>query len=416
VHTPVLRALGRYRALPDMVGWPALLIALGARAPFAMVPLGAMTALTASSGSIATGGLATGIVSVSAALASPLIGRWADRRGQRLVLLLLTPASACALAALYAVAHLRGPLPSLVLACVAVGATTLPIGSFTRARWVGITRTPHELATAFSYESMADELTFVLGPALVGGGATAAPPPAPLLIAIALVLLATFPFAVSAPGAPPPDAGAPDRSRSPRPAIARVLVAVAPALIVMIGIGCLFGSTQAATTARAEALGAPGSAGLVYALMGIGSAVMALFVVVLPEAFRLPARILTGGLGISLLISLVARQEGLWATGLGLTAVGAFVGPTMVTAFSLAERLTPRGGVSVAMTSMSASVTVGVSLGSAVGGALAAAHGPAAAYGMGAVTGAVIAIVPLVAWALRRPSGGVPGRHRTQVR
>jgi predicted MFS family arabinose efflux permease len=416
VHTPVLRALGRYRALPDMVGWHALLIALGARAPFAMVPLGAMTALTASSGSVATGGLATGIVSVSAALASPLIGRWADRRGQRLVLLLLTPASACALAALYAVAHLRGPLPSLVLACVAVGATTLPIGSFTRARWVGITRTPHELATAFSYESMADELTFVLGPALVGVAASAAPPDAPLLIAIALVLLATFPFAVSAPGAPPPDAGAPDRSRSPRPAIARVLVAVAPALIVMIGIGCLFGSTQAATTARAEALGAPGSAGLVYALMGIGSAVMALFVVVLPEAFRLPARILTGGLGISLLISLVARQEGLWATGLGLTAVGAFVGPTMVTAFSLAERLTPRGGVSVAMTSMSASVTVGVSLGSAVGGALAAAHGPAAAYGMGAVTGAVIAIVPLVAWALRRPSGGVPGRHRTQVR
>jgi MFS family permease len=414
VHTPVLRALGRYRALPDMVGWHALLIALGARAPFAMVPLGAMTALTASSGSVATGGLATGIVSVSAALASPLIGRWADRRGQRLVLLLLTPASACALAALYAVAHLRGPLPSLVLACVAVGATTLPIGSFTRARWVGITRTPHELATAFSYESMADELTFVLGPALVA--ASAATPDAPLLIAIALVLLATFPFAVSAPGAPPPDAGAPDRSRSPRPAIARVLVAVAPALIVMIGIGCLFGSTQAATTARAEVLGAPGSAGLVYALMGIGSAVMALFVVVLPEAFRLPARILTGGLGISLLISLVARQEGLWATGLGLTAVGAFVGPTMVTAFSLAERLTPRGGVSVAMTSMSASVTVGVSLGSAVGGALAAAHGPAAAYGMGAVTGAVIAIVPLVAWALRRPSGGVPGRHRTQVR
>jgi predicted MFS family arabinose efflux permease len=281
---------------------------------------------------------------------------------------------------------------------------------------VGITRTPHELATAFSYESMADELTFVLGPALVGVAASAATPDAPLLIAIALVLLATFPFAVSAPGAPPPDAGAPDRSRSPRPAIARVLVAVAPALIVMIGIGCLFGSTQAATTARAEALGAPGSAGLVYALMGIGSAVMALFVVVLPEAFRLPARILTGGLGISLLISLVARQEGLWATGLGLTAVGAFVGPTMVTAFSLAERLTPRGGVSVAMTSMSASVTVGVSLGSAVGGALAAAHGPAAAYGMGAVTGAVIAIVPLVAWALRRPSGGVPGRHRTQVR
>ncbi|MCI1642327.1 MAG: MFS transporter [Actinomyces sp.] len=415
MHTSALRILGRYRALSDMVGRPALLIALGARAPFAMVPLGAMTALTASSGSVATGGLATGVISVSAALASPLIGRWADRRGQRLVLLLLTPASAFALAALYAVAHLRGPLPALVPACVAVGATTLPIGSFTRARWVGITRTPHELATAFSYESMADELTFVLGPALVGVAASAATPDAPLLIAIALVLLATLPFATSAPGAPPPAAGAPDRSRPPRPTIARVLAAAAPALIVMIGIGCLFGSTQAATTARAEALGAPGRAGLVYALMGIGSAVMSLFVVVLPEAFRLPARILTGGLGISLLISLVARQEGLWATGLGLTAVGAFVGPTMVTAFSLAERLTPRGGVSVAMTSMSASVTVGVSLGSAVGGELAAAHGPAAAYGMGAVTGAVIAIVPLVAWAVHRPSGGVPGRHRTQV-
>ncbi len=400
------RALTHYRTLPRLAGYPALLIALAARAPYAMIPLGTMTAVTASTGSVATGGLATGVVSVSTAIASPLIGRWSDRRGQRLVLLTLTPINALSLLALFVAALSGCDGAALWVACLIVGLTSLPVGSFTRARWAVQTTNPRDLAAAFSYESMADELVFVLGPALVGIAASAAAPAAPLVLAVILVIVAGIPFALTAPDTRRRASDGHSTTMDPdvaRPTIVVVLLAVVPAIIVMVCIGTFFGSVQAGTTERAVFLGAPGRAGLVYALMGLGSAVMSLLVVALPDSVRLSTRVLIGGTGMALLMGLVTAQSSLLGTSLALLVTGLFVGPTMVTAFTTAERLAPGGGISVAMTSMQSSVTVGVSLGSALGGGLAAGLGPAGAYGLAIGAGVLVALVGL--------SMGITGRR-----
>lgn len=386
MHSSPFRALTHYRVLPATIGWLSLLIAFLARAPFAMVPLGTMTAVSAATGSVATGGLATAIVSLTSAVAAPLIGRESDRRGQRIVLLVLVPLNAVALATLSWAVLAPWQGPGLYLACFAVGATVLPIGSFTRARWVARMRTPHDLAAAFSYESMADEATFVLGPALVGVASTSAPG-APLLLATALVVVAGVPFALGAPHSPTE----PTRSRE-HPAIARVMLRVAPAVVVMAAIGTFFGSVQAATTQRATLLGSPASAGLVYALMGIGSALMSLAVVALPDSWRLPHRILTGGSAMALFITAVAAAPSLGATALLLSLTGFFVGPTMVSAFTLAERRAPLGGTAVAMTALSGAVTVGVAAGSGLGGTLAQVD-PAHAYLLATAASLVIVLV-----------------------
>lgn len=395
MHSSPFRALAHYRTLPALIGRRSMAVAFLARAPYAMVPLGAMTAFTASTGSVAQGGLATGITSISTAVASPLIGRWADRRGQRRVLLALTPLNALALAAMFVAAVQGWRGAAMWAACLVAGATCLPIGSFTRARWVARTSGPRELGAAFSYESMADELVFVLGPALVGIAASAAAPAAPLALAVALVVLAGLPFALSAPDdltdAPSSPPGV-DPVSAPRPRIPAVLAAVAPAIVVMVCVGAFFGSVQAGTTERAELLGAPGRAGLVYALMGLGSGVMALMVVLVPESIGLPARVGAGGLGMGVLMTVVMLQDSLTTTALALLAAGLFVGPTMVTAFSLSERLSPAGGISVAMTSMQSSVTIGVSLGSSVGGLLAVARGPEGAFGLAIAVSACISV------------------------
>lgn len=396
-----------------------------------MVPLGTMTAITASTGSVATGGLATGLASAAGAVAGPLIGRWADHAGQRRVLLTLVPLSAVAFALLLtaALTSLNGPL--LWAVCLLLGSTAVPIGSFTRARWTSLVRNPRELSTAFSYESTVDEMTFVLGPALVGVAASAAFPAAPIALAAALVLLAGVPFAITspavaagapdardaqpgtpastAPGAPEPaevagrtlatdalqDPDVPVRSRADVPPIPRVLLAVLPAVVIMLCIGANFGSVQAATTERATLLGADGAAGLVYALMGLGSAATALAVVLVPDSVRLAVRVLIGGAGMAMMLAASAAVNSLLATALLLFAVGLFVGPTMVTAFSIAERRSPAGGISVAMTSMQSSVTVGVSLGAMLGGALTAASGPVAGFAVAIAAGVVIALVGL---------------------
>lgn len=385
------RALGHYRVLPQIAGWKSLIVAFAARAPYAMIPLGVMTAVSATTGSVAEGGYATASVALSTSIAGPLIGKWADRRGQHLPLRILTPLNALALLGLsLAVANGFSGLPLYALG-VLVGATSLPIGSFTRSRWISHTTVPHELNAALSYESMADELVFVLGPALVGIAASAAAPTAPLFLAFALIASAGLIFAYSSPRTHTKQSLAAPAG----PGVLRVLWAVSPSIVVMTSIGMFFGATQAATTMRAEIAGAQGLAGLVYAAMGVGSAAMAIMTVAIPERISLPQRLLIGGLGMAIFIAVVGVMPNLGLTALALAIAGMFVGPSMVTAFTVSERLAPEGGVAIAMTSMQSSITIGVSIGSAVGGSIAQNFTDTPTFLAAAVTGIVLALVGL---------------------
>lgn len=429
-----LGVLTQYGALLRIASPGSLALALAARAPYAMVPLGVLTGVTASTGSVAAGGLATGLTAISGAIGAPLIGRWADHAGQRAVLLAITPLNVLAIGLALTAMLLGWNGPALWLACLLMGGSTVPVGSFTRARWIERTRDPRTLSTAFSYESTADELTFVLGPALVGIAASAAFPSAPMMLAAALVLCAGVPFALTAPrelaggaggavdgaavdgaavdgaggGGAAAAAGAGTASAA-APGIGRVLLAIAPALIVMICIGTYFGSVQTATTERADLLGSPGSAGLVYAVMGIGSATTALLAVLIPDRVALATRVLVGGAGMAVFLGIAALQGSLITTALLLLLAGFFVGPTMVTAFAMAERRALAGGTGVAMTSMSSAVTIGVSLGATVGGFVADAAGDVAAYGVGIGAATFAAATGLVVL-LGRGGRSQPGR------
>ena len=398
-----MSVLAQYKVLPQISSGSAMALAVAARAPYAMIPLGTMTAVTASTGSVATGGLATAFVSIALAIASPLIGRWADHQGQRFVLSLLTPINALALGLLIytSASGIDGPL--LWLCCILAGATSLPIGSFTRTRWVTMVSNQRELNTALSYESTVDEMVFVLGPALVGIAASAAVPVAPLVLAATLVLAAGIPFAMMAPG----KLNAVEEE-SERPGIIRVLWAVAPAIGVMFCIGMFFGSVQTGTTERALALGSASTAGLVYAVMGIGSAFIALMAVAIPDSVRISTRVILGGLGMTLFImTTTAGSHSLVLTAGALLLTGLFVGPTMVTAFGITEKLAPRGGTGVAMTSMQSAITIGISIGSSVGGTLAV-NGAENSYVFAGVAALIIVAVGV---ALR-----VAGRARVGAR
>lgn len=384
------RALVHYRELPEHFGLHQMLISLFARSPYAMLPLGIMTAFSASTGDIAKGGLATGIFSVASAICSPLIGRASDYWGQRGLLLALIPLNALGILGLYWAALSGASGMALWLLCFATGATVVPVGSFTRARWVARNPNPRILNAAFSYESMADELVFVLGPALVGIAASAATPPTALLLAFALAVVAGIPFAL---GAPKHVLSSPEAKEGKRPRIRAVIAAVLPTIFALVAVGVYFGSVQAATTARAEGFGEAGAAGLIYATMGIGSAVAALLVVTLPAGFKLSARFVVFGIGMSATIFITSFDFGLPMTALLLLLSGLFVGPTLVTAFTISEKLAPPGGIAVAMTLMQSSVIIGVSVGAAVGGAIAEGAGAAPTYLFSSVPGLVVAAV-----------------------
>lgn len=172
-----------------------------------------------------------------------------------------------------------------------------------------------------------------------------------------------------------------------------MLATIVPTLLVMLAIGVLFGSTQAALTERSRLAGTAGLAGLVYSAMGVGSALMAIFTVLIPERISLPQRLVVAGFGVSLLAFATASLSGLPVTALLLFTIGLFVGPGMVTAFTLSERLAPAQRMTMAMTALQSAVTIGVSFGALVAGWLAQSHGEAVAFRCSAVTGIIIALV-----------------------
>lgn len=382
-------ALRSYKDLAPIFGKRNMAAALAARLVFAMLPLGILTAFTASSGNVAIGGMSAGIFSISVAIAAPVVGRAADIWGQQRVLFALVPLGTLALISLFYAARSGLQPPMLLVLCAFTGLTTLPVGTFCRARWASMNQGPKVLAPAFSYESMSDEIMYkVVGPGLVGIIASLINPAAPLLVAAGFMVLLGTGFALTSPKTL--EVTTNKDALIKRPPIRTILLAVVPAAVTLICVGMIFGSTQAGVTARTNVLGIGTRAGLFYAVMGIGSALASLALVMLPHRFHFPARLMTlaaiGGVTLLFISSVTTALP----TLLGLAVAGACFGPTMVTTFRTAQQLAPPGGVQVAMSLMQSSATIGLAIGTSTGGAVAAAHGPYAAFLIGASATLVI--------------------------
>ncbi|MGO1334135.1 MAG: MFS transporter, partial [Cellulosimicrobium funkei] len=177
-------------------------------------------------------------------------------------------------------------------------------------------------------------------------------------------------------------------------------------LVGMLAMGLLFGGTQAALTALTRDAGVPGSAGLVYAVMGVGSAITALSVVALPRRWGLRSRWITFAAGLlvgTAGLVLAAAGGSLTAVVVAVAATGLFVGPVMVTVFTVAGERAPAGRTASAMTLVASANVVGVAIGASGGGALADTVSTTSAFAL-PVVAAVLLVVTGVSLT-SRPQG-----------
>lgn len=401
-----------YAQLQRAAGTPYLVTAFMARLPITLVPVSVLAAVTTGTGSVAVGGLAAAATSVGEALGGPTLGTLADRLGgrggQRPVLL---AAAAVNVTALLAVATGAGalPVPLLLLATFVAGFATPPIGSFSRARWMR--RTPALVPTAMAGESAADEVAYVLGPALAGLVALAGSPSTSLLVAAALVAVAVPAFALH-PSATAPastgstttgatadaadDGGAASGHRSRD--LVRVLAVV---IVAAVGMGLFFGGGQTTLTAAAREAGSIGAGGLLVAAMGVGSVFTALAMVAVPARVSLAARLAGASgvllLGIAAMAVSLAVTPSLLALAAATALAGLAVGPAMVTISSMAAERSPAGSGATAMTLVGSGIVIGVGSGAAAAGWLAEHHGALAATGVLAAAAVVLLVTAAVA-------------------
>ncbi|MGC5014572.1 MFS transporter [Streptosporangium sp. DT93] len=378
-------ALRAYTALPATTGSWFLVVTLVGRIPATMGQLGSLLLVSGATGSLALGGATASAFAVGQATGGPLVGRTADRYGHRPAGLVAALLHTAALV-LLVVCVVRGlPTWAVLVSSVVAGFSVPQVGPLSRARWTALAhrgRLPaNRFPTAMSFEGTGDEFAFVLGPALVGVIAAATSPSTAVLVAAALtatvcVAFALHPTAAAATGGERRDAG------TAAPVLRRPVFLLAAGLT---GLGCYFGAVQAGITWRAVDAGAEGAAGLIYAILGLSSALAGVLVPMLPASFTLARRLQTGFVLLAVLTLPLAivgglNVGGLWPLGLLIVLPGVTIAPILVTAYTQGEMTVPVERISWVMTMLTSSVVVGYAVGALLAGLLAERHGPLAAF------------------------------------
>ncbi|MCZ2826708.1 MULTISPECIES: MFS transporter [unclassified Modestobacter] len=370
-------------------------LAFIARLPFAMMVVGVLTLVVAERGSVTLGGLNSAAAGIGTALAGPLLGAAADRLGQRRVLVPVGLVNATLLGAFPFVVASSTPALALLAMSVLIGASAPQIAPMSRTRLVAIIKRSVQrnqrarvLNGTMAYESAADETVFIVGPFLVGLLATAVAPWLAIAGASALTFVFVTWFALHPTGRLHP--GAQDARHEQAPARELARFPLVTVVTGTLGIGLFFGATLTSLTGFLAADSSGDRAGLLYGVMGIGSAGLALGSAAFPERFSLRARWLVfGSLMLAAAILYAAARSELTLI-VALAVLGCGIGPTLVSQYSLAAKFSPLGRSATTMTLLGSAVVVGQALSSAVTGVVVDQLGADTALVLPAVAAAIV--------------------------
>lgn len=418
-----------------------------ARMPMAMFGLGTVLLISAITGRYGLAGTVAAAGSIGYAVCAPQAAKLADRFGQHRVLRPLALIFALSTIIFIGCAELRAPLWALVLSGLAAGASMPSLGSMVRARWSALLGDSPRLHTAFAFESVNDEMIFVVGPVIVTVLATEVYPAAGLALATLLCVTGTLLFAaqrrteprplarrpgpapsaaaetppppLSAPVAAAPPPSAPSPSAAPRaapPAAApRAALAAwrgrfrapAPGLIVLVPVywclGVTFASVDLSTIAFAQEHGHKPLAGFLLGCYALGSAAGGLMYG--SRSWRTPVerRFLISLCCTAAGIATFWAQPGLLSLALVIFVSGLTISPTFIAGYSLVEGQAPVQRRTEGMAWLSSSISVGVATGSALVGHIIDASGARWGYAFAAAGGLAAVLTCLLGTRRLRP-------------
>ncbi|MFD7921857.1 MFS transporter [Streptomyces sp. NPDC059740] len=378
------------------------------RMPQSMMGVGVVTMVSALTGRYGLAGALTATLALSSAALGPQVSRWVDRYGQRRVLRPAAVVSLAAVAVLLLSAERRWPDWTL-FACAVPAGCVPSTGAMVRARWALIHGgSPRLLHAAYAWESVVDELCFIIGPILSIGLSTAWFPEAgPLLAAVFLAVGIWWLTAQRATEPPPHPHDAHSGGSALRSPGLRVLVAT------FVATGVIFGAVDVVTVAFAAATGHRSAASVVLATYALGSCSAGAVFGLLHPRGPVARRWVVGVAAMAVSMIPLQLAGNLPVLAAALFVAGLSVAPTMVTTVALVERHVPGARLTEGMTWTSTGLCVGVALGSSVAGSVVDAAGARAGYAVPAVAGALGLALALLGYrrlrtAPQRPGGAAP--------
>jgi MFS family permease len=379
--------LSTYRRIFDAPGSLAFSSAgFISRMPLSMTGIGIVTMLSTLRGDYGLAGAVSATLALSSAALGPQVSRLVDRYGQARVILRATGVTVAAMGVLLLCARWDAPDWTLFVSAAVAGCMP-SMGSLVRARWALIYRGAPTLHTAYAFESVMDEIVFIVGPILSVGLCTIAFPEAGPLVAMVCLTVGVLLFAAQRRTEPPlhPDAHHTGTASAIRTPGLWVLV------LTFVGVGAIFGSVDVVTVAFADHLHHKALASIVLAVYALGSCVAGIVFGALRMHGPLSKRFLVGIICMAVSMLPLLFVKNLVALAAALFVAGLSISPTMVTTMGLVERIVPASKLTEGMTWTTTGLAVGVALGCSAAGWVVDGAGASAGYWVTVAAGALAA-------------------------
>ncbi|HUR72883.1 MAG TPA: MFS transporter [Sporichthya sp.] len=365
-----------------------------ARLPISMLTLGVVLLVSGTGRSYALAGAAAAAVSLGFVVAGPQLGRLVDRYGQAAVLRPTALAQTVTLLAVIVAGTRHAPGPVLVLLAGLLGMSIPSIGGMVRARWSALLVQgpdhPKHMHTAFSLESVIDEVIFIVGPILATLLATTVHPAAGLAAVLAVGPTGALALAAARGTEPPATPRSTADGDHPRLASAGLLVVIG----VFVAMGAVFGAVEVAVVAFTEAEGHRSAAGGVLALYAFAS--MTAGIVFGATRRDAPARqgFVGGAVGIGVTALALPQMGSIGALVALMLLAGLSISPTLISGMALVRELAAPARLNEGFAWATTGLAVGLMIGSAAAGYLASRAGAAEAFwpaSISALAGAALA-------------------------
>ncbi|MFI7696998.1 MFS transporter [Nonomuraea sp. NPDC049655] len=291
----------------------------------------------------------------------------------------------------WAVSSTSAAFAHIALSALA-GICAPPLGPAMRAVWAVLTPDLDSRQRAFSLDTVAEEALFALGPVVAGvlvgfAGAGVSTIAMGVLLLVGTVGLAASPaalqtFVTTEEG--------PRRSNLLGPFASGGFILL---VLVVLGIGAGLGPVDVVVVARADAAGNPVAAGVLLAVLAIGSGLGGL----LWGRLRHTARLSTQMAGLLAVIAATTAVTGLVSDliplGLCLALMGVAIAPALIVVYVAVDDSVPDANRTEATTWVNTANNVGVAVGAAAAGVII--EGMSSGYAL--LAGAALVTTLLVA-------------------
>ncbi|PRZ33558.1 putative MFS family arabinose efflux permease [Antricoccus suffuscus] len=374
------------------------------RLPLSMVGLGSVFLIIGNypGKAYGLGGTVAAVGAIATAIMGPILGRLADRFGQRRVLIpVVILFGAGATLFIIAVKNLA-PAWVLCIAALLAGGCIPPVGSMLRARWSYLLEGSRRLPAALAMESVLDELVFIIGPVLVTFLSSTGHATSGMVVAAALAVIGSLTFAAQHRTEPPPG-----RSESYSGPSAIRTPGLSILCLVGLSMGMTLGTFELVLVAFAKSQHESSLAGVLIAALAVGSMLSGIVWGTINWLAPLNRRLLLilCALAIATLPMLVTTN--IWLLLIFVVICGMAVSPTLITSFTLCEELVPRESTNEGFTWIGTTIALGVAVGTSASGIIVDSYNANLAFGVATIAAGISALAVWAAQRLLHPKGRI---------